>query len=119
MIVVNCSKKIYSIIIVNYYFIYSQAELGVASTSEVIENHNDPVLATNYREQSKDYEIQIFRLAEDTTTWSSVAVARTNVNLPSKRINNNNINHNNNLSVSRLSLSSSAESLSDYEGAFN
>lgn len=89
----------------------------VASGSEVIENCNDTASekAENYLEQSTAYEIEGFRVAEDTTRWSSVAVARTNVNVHSKRINNN---INNSISVSRLSLSSSTDSLSDYEGIF-
>ncbi|XP_015109715.1 schwannomin-interacting protein 1 homolog isoform X2 [Diachasma alloeum] len=84
---------------------------SIPSTSDQLENFNSPT--TKPVPYDENYEIQDFRIAEDTTTWSSVAVARTNVNVNSKHLNS--IINNNNLSVSRLSLSSSAESLSDYE----
>ncbi|XP_034951662.1 general transcriptional corepressor trfA isoform X2 [Chelonus insularis] len=94
----------------------NQESLGVASGSEAIENLNESASekTVNYnRDQSQKYESQGFRVAEDTTTWSSVAIARTNVNNHPKRVNNI---INNNLSLSKLSLNSSTESLSDYDG---
>ncbi|XP_063993715.1 uncharacterized protein LOC135171241 isoform X2 [Diachasmimorpha longicaudata] len=83
----------------------------IPSTSDQIENFKSA--ATKSLNYEKNYDIQDFQIAEDTTTWSSVAVARTNVNV--NATNFNSIINNNNLSVSRSSLSSSAESLSDYE----
>ncbi|XP_053594189.1 schwannomin-interacting protein 1 homolog isoform X4 [Microplitis demolitor] len=90
-----------------------QENLGVASGSEENKScdDNSSEITENYRE-SPGYEIQNFRVAQDTTTWSSVAIAHTNVNNHPKRINSI---INNNLSISRLSLSSSTESLSDYD----
>ncbi|XP_011299056.1 uncharacterized protein Schip1 isoform X2 [Fopius arisanus] len=88
-----------------------RASNEIPSTSDQIENFNNT--STKPGRYDENFDIQEFRIAEDTTTWSSVAVARTNVNVNSKHLNS--IINNNNLSVSRLSLSSSAESLSDYE----
>ncbi|XP_011863176.1 PREDICTED: uncharacterized protein LOC105559478 isoform X2 [Vollenhovia emeryi] len=52
-----------------------------------------------------------FRLAEDTTTWSSLAIARDNPSTQQRPV-----NVNNNLTEPRIRRSSSVESLSNYEG---
>ncbi|XP_026674932.1 schwannomin-interacting protein 1 homolog isoform X2 [Ceratina calcarata] len=55
-----------------------------------------------------------FHVAEDTTTWSSLAITRENVQIDSS---NNDIgNLNNNLTVPRIRRNSSVDSLPDYEG---
>ncbi|XP_014473718.1 PREDICTED: uncharacterized protein LOC106743915 isoform X1 [Dinoponera quadriceps] len=56
-----------------------------------------------------------FRLAEDTTTWSSLAIARDNVQQsnPSQQPP---ININNNLTEPKIQRNNSVESLADYEG---
>ncbi|XP_011253243.1 schwannomin-interacting protein 1 homolog isoform X1 [Camponotus floridanus] len=53
-----------------------------------------------------------FRLAEDTTTWSSLAIARDNV----QQSNPQSTNVNNNLTEPKIQRNSSVESLADYEG---
>lgn len=55
-----------------------------------------------------------FRLAEDTTTWSSLAIARDNV----QQSNPQSTNVNNNLTEAKIQRSSSVESLADYEGEY-
>ncbi|XP_060822884.1 uncharacterized protein LOC132910824 isoform X5 [Bombus pascuorum] len=57
---------------------------------------------------------QDFRVAEDTTTWSSFAITRENVQTNSS--NNETSNLNNNLTIPRICRNSSVESLADYEG---
>ncbi|XP_050481744.1 uncharacterized protein LOC126869366 isoform X2 [Bombus huntii] len=57
---------------------------------------------------------QDFRVAEDTTTWSSFAITRENVQTNSS--NNETSNLNNNLTVPGICRNSSVESLADYEG---
>ncbi|XP_011053394.1 PREDICTED: uncharacterized protein LOC105145510 [Acromyrmex echinatior] len=56
-----------------------------------------------------------FRLAEDTTTWSSLAIARDNVQ-QSNPSTQQPVNVNNNLTEPRIRRNSSVESLADYEG---
>ncbi|KAL6267347.1 hypothetical protein P5V15_000422 [Pogonomyrmex californicus] len=56
-----------------------------------------------------------FHLAEDTTTWSSLAIARDNVQQSNLQAQSP-VNVNNNLTESRIQRNSSAESLADYEG---
>ncbi|CAG5096451.1 Similar to Schip1: Schwannomin-interacting protein 1 (Mus musculus) [Cotesia congregata] len=87
--------------------------LGVASGSVEIKtcDENTSEKIEDYPE-SPGYEVQNFHVARDTTTWSSVAITHTNVNNHPKHINSI---INNNLSVSRLSLSSSTDSFSDYD----
>lgn len=68
--------------------------------------------------QEPDYtndESADFRLAEDTTTWSSLAIARDNVQ-QSNQSTQQSVNVNNNLTESRIRRNSSVESLADYEG---
>lgn len=55
-----------------------------------------------------------FRLAEDTTTWSSLAIARDNVQQGEPQSNN----VNNNLTEPKIQRNSSVESLADYEGEY-
>ncbi|XP_076751277.1 schwannomin interacting protein 1 isoform X2 [Xylocopa sonorina] len=57
-----------------------------------------------------------FRVAEDTTTWSSLAITRENVQVDTNNENNETTNLNNNLTVPRIRRNSSVESLADYEG---
>lgn len=54
-----------------------------------------------------------FRLAEDTTTWSSLAIARENIQSGNSQPVNN---VNNNLTKPRIQRDSSVESFLDYEG---
>ncbi|XP_031365936.1 uncharacterized protein LOC102678444 isoform X3 [Apis dorsata] len=56
---------------------------------------------------------QDFRVAEDTSTWSSIAITRENVQTDTSA---NDANLNNNLTVPRIQGYSSVESLADYEG---
>ncbi|XP_043794578.1 uncharacterized protein LOC122715986 isoform X2 [Apis laboriosa] len=56
---------------------------------------------------------QDFRVAEDTSTWSSIAITRENVQIDTSA---NDANLNNNLTVPRIRRNSSVESLADYEG---
>jgi len=56
-----------------------------------------------------------FRLAEDTTTWSSLAIARDNVQ-QSNSSTQQSVNANNNLTEPRIRRNSSVESLADFEG---
>ncbi|XP_076633003.1 schwannomin interacting protein 1 isoform X2 [Colletes latitarsis] len=65
--------------------------------------------STDFHEDSDD-----FHVAEDTTTWSSLAITRDNVQIDSS--NNETGNLNNNLSIPRIRRNSSIESLADYEG---
>lgn len=55
-----------------------------------------------------------FRLAEDTTTWSSLAIARDNVQQSNPSQQPTNVN--NNLTEPKIQRNSSVESLADYEG---
>lgn len=72
------------------------------------ENATREPVAPNYPvDESAD-----FRLAEDTTTWSSLAIARDNV----QQSNPQSTNVNNNLTESKIQRNSSVESLADYEG---
>ncbi|XP_077272342.1 schwannomin interacting protein 1 isoform X2 [Temnothorax americanus] len=57
-----------------------------------------------------------FRLAEDTTTWSSLAIARDNVQQSNPSTQQRSVNVNNNLTESRIRRNSSVESLANYEG---
>ncbi|XP_070520688.1 schwannomin-interacting protein 1 homolog isoform X3 [Cardiocondyla obscurior] len=63
-----------------------------------------------------DDESSDFRLAEDTTTWSSLAIARDNVQQSSPSTQQRSVNVNNNLTEPRIQRNSSAESLANYEG---
>ncbi|XP_017757648.1 PREDICTED: uncharacterized protein LOC108548985 isoform X2 [Eufriesea mexicana] len=75
---------------------------------------NDPV-ARN--QTAADYAAEVaqdFRVAEDTTTWSSLAITRESVQIDSSNIETGNLN--NNLTVPRIRRNSSVESLADYEG---
>lgn len=56
---------------------------------------------------------QDFRVAEDTSTWSSIAITRENVQIDTSA---NDANLNNNLTIPRIRRNSSVESLADYEG---
>ncbi|XP_011153906.1 IQCJ-SCHIP1 readthrough transcript protein isoform X1 [Harpegnathos saltator] len=56
-----------------------------------------------------------FRLAEDTTTWSSLAIARDNVQQSNSPLQQP-VNVNNNLTEPKIQRNSSVESLADYEG---
>lgn len=58
-----------------------------------------------------------FRLAEDTTTWSSLAIARDN-NVQQSGSQQLDVNVNNNLTETGLPRNNSVESLVDYEGEF-
>ncbi|XP_050453811.1 schwannomin-interacting protein 1 homolog isoform X2 [Cataglyphis hispanica] len=72
------------------------------------ENATQEPITPNYPvDESAD-----FRLAEDTTTWSSLAIARDNV----QQNNPQSINVNNNLTEAKIQRNSSVESLADYEG---
>lgn len=57
-----------------------------------------------------------FRLAEDTTTWSSLAIARDNVQQINPSMHQRSVN--NNLTEPRIRRNSSVESLTNYEGVY-
>ncbi|XP_033208357.1 schwannomin-interacting protein 1 homolog isoform X2 [Belonocnema kinseyi] len=75
--------------------------------SEEVENQNET--SSNIINQEEN---DGFRIAKDTTRWSSIA---TNIDTNLDSSTHNNIN--NNLTIPRLYQSSSAESLADYEGS--
>ncbi|CAK9800436.1 Schwannomin-interacting protein 1 [Anthophora plagiata] len=87
-----------------------------------IGNRNENTTSTNTssitrNQNGADYVAEDpddFRVAEDTTTWSSLAITRENVQIDDT--NNDTGNLNNNLSVPRIRRNSSVESLADYEG---
>ncbi|XP_076245236.1 schwannomin interacting protein 1 isoform X2 [Calliopsis andreniformis] len=88
--------------------------------TEEIGNRNENSSATNGTSNrsptSGEFtaeDAEDFRVAEDTTTWSSLAITRDNVQIDSS---NDSENLNNNLSVPRIRRNSSIESLVDYEG---
>ncbi|XP_026824389.1 uncharacterized protein LOC105277234 [Ooceraea biroi] len=67
---------------------------------------------------ASDYPADVsegFRLAEDTTTWSSLAIARDN-SVQQSGLQQSDVNVNNNLTESGIRRNSSIESLVDYEG---
>ncbi|XP_071634097.1 uncharacterized protein Schip1 isoform X2 [Temnothorax longispinosus] len=70
-----------------------------------------PVSAGYPSDESAD-----FRLAEDTTTWSSLAIARDNVQQSNPSTQQRSVNVNNNLTEPRIRRNSSVESLANYEG---
>ncbi|XP_071573687.1 uncharacterized protein Schip1 isoform X2 [Temnothorax nylanderi] len=70
-----------------------------------------PVSAGYPSDESAD-----FRLAEDTTTWSSLAIARDNVQQSNPSTQLRSVNVNNNLTEPRIRRNSSVESLANYEG---
>ncbi|KAG7201316.1 hypothetical protein KM043_004088 [Ampulex compressa] len=89
--------------------------------AEEIVNRNETTATTSPDFASE--ETADFRVAQDTTTWSSLAITRenTHVDPPSvpERANVNaniNANVNNNLTTPRIRRNSSVESLADYEG---
>ncbi|XP_031847669.1 schwannomin interacting protein 1 isoform X2 [Nomia melanderi] len=88
--------------------------------AEEIENRNENSTTTAVPARSPtstDYpgeDTGDFRVAEDTTTWSSLAITRDNA--PIDASNNDPGNLNNNLSVPRIRRNSSIESLADFEG---
>ncbi|KAK2587213.1 hypothetical protein KPH14_002954 [Odynerus spinipes] len=79
-------------------------------TTEEVGNQNDSSSSTDFGLE----ETVEFHVAEDTTTWSSLAIARDNIHLESANNGHNNIN--NNLTASRIRRNSSIDSLADYEG---
>ncbi|CAK9830740.1 Schwannomin-interacting protein 1 [Anthophora retusa] len=87
-----------------------------------IGNRNENTTSTNTssitrNQNGADYVAEDpddFRVAEDTTTWSSLAITRENVQIDDT--NNDSGNLNNNLTVPRIRRNSSVESLADYEG---
>ncbi|XP_076280039.1 schwannomin interacting protein 1 isoform X2 [Lasioglossum baleicum] len=97
-----------------------RSEQNQPSTEE-IENRNENTTTTVSvvrSPTSTDYTVEDtedFRVAEDTTTWSSLAINRDS-NVAIDTANNDAGNLNNNLSVPRIRRNSSVESLADYEG---
>ncbi|XP_033341376.1 schwannomin interacting protein 1 isoform X2 [Megalopta genalis] len=97
-----------------------RSEQNQPSTEE-IENRNEsptttavPVARSPTSTEFAVEDTEDFRVAEDTTTWSSLAITRDNVAIDTA--NNDAGNLNNNLSVPRIRRNSSVESLADYEG---
>nr|XP_012147979.1 PREDICTED: general transcriptional corepressor trfA isoform X1 [Megachile rotundata] len=96
--------------------------------SEEIENRNDISLtnaaSVTRSSSSTDFILEDnddFRVAEDTTTWSSLAITRENVQIDTSNENvndndNDNESLNNNLTSPGIHRNSSDESLTDYEG---
>ncbi|KAI4478922.1 hypothetical protein M0804_011384 [Polistes exclamans] len=80
------------------------------STTEEINNQNDSSTSTDFGLE----ETVEFHVAEDTTIWSSLAIARDDIQLITSNNGRNNIN--NNLTNSRIRRNSSIDSLADYEG---
>ncbi|KZC04288.1 Schwannomin-interacting protein 1 [Dufourea novaeangliae] len=84
-------------------------ENNTSTTTVVVPVARSPTSSDFSGEDTED-----FRVAEDTTTWSSLAITRDNA--PIDSTNNDAGNLNNNLSVPRIRRNSSVESLADYEG---
>jgi len=78
------------------------------------ENATQELVASSESDYPND-ESTDFRLAEDTTTWSSLAIARDNVQ-QSNSSTQQSVNANNNLTEPRIRRNSSVESLTDFEG---
>ncbi|XP_006571595.2 schwannomin-interacting protein 1 homolog isoform X2 [Apis mellifera] len=87
--------------------------------TEEIANRNETSSATDSVAASRinaDFAAEVgqdFRVAEDTSTWSSIAITRENVQIDASA---NDANLNNNLTIPRIRRNSSVESLADYEG---
>ncbi|XP_018349018.1 PREDICTED: schwannomin-interacting protein 1 homolog isoform X1 [Trachymyrmex septentrionalis] len=88
--------------------------VGAGEIGDRNENAAQEPVATPEPDYPND-ESADFRLAEDTTTWSSLAIARDNVQ-QSNPSTQQPVNVNNNLTEPRIRRNSSVESLADYEG---
>ncbi|XP_018368126.1 PREDICTED: uncharacterized protein LOC108764387 isoform X2 [Trachymyrmex cornetzi] len=88
--------------------------VGAGEIGDRNENAAQEPVATPEPDYPND-ESADFRLAEDTTTWSSLAIARDNVQ-QSNPSTQQPVNVNNNLTELRIRRNSSIESLADYEG---
>ncbi|XP_031773638.1 uncharacterized protein LOC100871620 isoform X3 [Apis florea] len=88
--------------------------------TEEIANRNEAPAGTDSVAASRinaDFAAEVgqdFRVAEDTSTWSSIAITRENVQIDTSA--NDVANLNNNLTIPRIRRNSSVESLPDYEG---
>ncbi|XP_015189204.1 PREDICTED: ras guanine nucleotide exchange factor B isoform X2 [Polistes dominula] len=80
------------------------------ATTEEVNNQNETSTSTDFGLE----ETVEFHVAEDTTIWSSLAIARDDIQLITTNNGRNNIN--NNLTTSRIRRNSSIDSLADYEG---
>lgn len=90
----------------------SVAEIGDRNENTTQEPAASPV--SDYpNDESAD-----FRLAEDTTTWSSLAIARDNVQQSNPSTQQRPVNVNNNLTEPRIRRNSSVESVANYEGVW-
>jgi len=88
--------------------------VGAGEIGDRNENATQEPVASPESDYPND-ELTDFRLAEDTTTWSSLAIARDNVQ-QSNSTTQQSVNANNNLPEPRIRRNSSVESLADYEG---
>ncbi|XP_016919027.1 schwannomin-interacting protein 1 homolog isoform X1 [Apis cerana] len=84
--------------------------------TEEIANRNETSATDSTSRINADFVAEVgqdFRVAEDTSTWSSIAITRENVQIDTSA---NDANLNNNLTIPRIRRNSSVESLADYEG---
>ncbi|XP_053974231.1 ras guanine nucleotide exchange factor B isoform X2 [Hylaeus anthracinus] len=86
----------------------------IGNRNETSSTNNVSVTRSPSSADLSSEDAEDFRVAEDTTTWSSLAITRDNVQIDSS--NNETENLNNNLSIPRIRRNSSIESLADYEG---
>ncbi|XP_061942918.1 uncharacterized protein LOC108002092 isoform X4 [Apis cerana] len=83
--------------------------------TEEIANRNETSATDSTSRINADFVAEVgqdFRVAEDTSTWSSIAITRENVQIDTSA---NDANLNNNLTIPRIRRNSSVESLADYE----
>ncbi|KOX70681.1 hypothetical protein WN51_05258 [Melipona quadrifasciata] len=86
----------------------------IENRNEISSTTADPIATGQI---GTDFVVEVaqeFRVAEDTSTWSSLAITRDSVQTNS--LNNETGNLNNNLTLPRICRNSSVESLADYEG---
>lgn len=88
---------------------------NIGAGGEIDDRNENAIRESAAPDYSPDDESAGFRLAEDTTTWSSLAIARDNVQQSNPQPQQS-VNVNNNLTESRIRRNSSVESLADYEG---
>ncbi|XP_067205726.1 schwannomin-interacting protein 1 homolog isoform X2 [Linepithema humile] len=88
---------------------------NIGAGGEIDDRNENATRESAASDYSPDDESADFRLAEDTTTWSSLAIARDNVQQSNPQPQQP-VNVNNNLIESRIRRNSSVESLADYEG---
>ncbi|KAK9306448.1 hypothetical protein QLX08_002946 [Tetragonisca angustula] len=86
----------------------------IENRNEISSTNADPIATGQI---GTDFVVEVaqeFRVAEDTSTWSSLAITRDSVQTNSSSNETGNLN--NNLTLPRICRNSSVESLADYEG---